>query len=267
MLGHELARLASAAGHEVTPLGRPQLDVTDAGAAREWAAEAHPEVVVNCAAWTDVDGAEEHEADATHLNGTGARNIAAAAAAGGAKVVYISTDYVFDGTKADGYVETDQPAPLSAYGRSKLAGEQATQAANPRHFVLRTSWLFGAHGRNFVDSMLQRAQEGEALRVVDDQVGCPTWTRHLAEAILALSAGEDYGVHHLAGAGQTSWYGFAREIFRRAGVDARLEPCATSEFPRPAPRPAYSILRSARGRSLPPWEAGLEGYLNERVAV
>jgi dTDP-4-dehydrorhamnose reductase len=177
----------------------------------------------------------------------------------------VSTDYVFDGTKREPYVESDPTGPLSSYGRSKLAGEQATAAANPRHFVVRSSWLFGEHGKNFVATML--ASDRDELRVVDDQVGCPTYTAHLAEGILRLVRGDDYGIHHMAGGGQCSWFELARAVFERAGIDKRLEPCTSHEFPRPAPRPAWSVLRSERPDpiELPPWEAGLDAYLGVRV--
>ena len=267
MLAHDVVEVAREAGHEVTALGSAQLDVTDAAAVREWVTDSESETVLNCAAWTDVDGAEAHEAEAHAVNADGAGNVAAAAAEAGASVVYVSTDYVFDGTKADGYVEDDEPAPLSAYGRTKLAGERKTEEANSRCFVVRSSWLFGAHGRNFVDTMLQLGRQRSELKVVDDQVGCPTFARHLAGALVKLAEGEAYGIHHLAGAGVCSWFEFAGEIFRRAEVDVRLVPCTTEEFPRPAPRPAYSVLGSERAEAirLPDWREGLAAYLAERA--
>jgi dTDP-4-dehydrorhamnose reductase len=251
MLGQDVARLSGGVA-----LARAELDVTDRAAVKE--AIGPNDLVLNCAAWTDVDGAEEHEAEATRVNGEGARNVAEAAGT----VLYVSSDYVFDGRKGEPYVETDPVAPLSAYGRSKLAGERATAEANPRHFVVRSSWLFGTGGRNFVETMLGLGPE---VRVVDDQVGCPTFTGHLAEALVRLAGTEDYGVHHMAAAGSCSWFEFAREIFARAGADTRVSPCATEEFPRPAPRPAYSVMESARGHRLPHWREGLEAYLGVRV--
>ena len=178
MLGQDVV---SAAGDGAVALSRADLDVTDAGAARE--ALDGADVVINCAAWTDVDGAEEHAEEALAVNREGARNVAAAAR----RVVYVSTDYVFDGAKRAPYVESDPTAPLQSYGRSKLAGELATAEANPRHFIVRSSWLFGAGGGNFVETMLRLGRERAELRVVDDQVGCPTFTGHLAEAIVALA--------------------------------------------------------------------------------
>jgi len=235
---------------------RSQLDVTDRAAVQD--AISSDDVVINCAAWTDVDGAEEHEDAAMRINRDGARNIAEAAGV----VVYVSSDYVFDGSKREPYVESDAVNPLSAYGRTKLAGEHATAEANARHFVARSSWLFGHGGRNFVETMLGLGPEA---RVVDDQVGSPTFTGHLADALVALARTEDFGIHHLAASGACSWFEFARAIFERAGSDTRVEPCTTADFPRPAPRPAYSVLGSERGHTLPSWEDGLDAYLAVRV--
>ena len=253
MLGREVVHVV---GEDAVALPRADLDVTDAAAVSERLAGA--DVVINCAAWTDVDGAEDNPEAALRVNRDGARNVARAAK----RVIYVSTDYVFDGSKAGPYLESDKPNPLSAYGRSKLEGERATAEANPRHFIARSAWLFGPGGRNFVDTMLGLGPE---VRVVHDQVGSPTFTGHLAEALVALAASDEHGVHHLAAAGSCSWYEFACEIFRQAGVDARVEPCTTAEFPRPAPRPANSVLESERGPRLPPWQEGLEAYLGVRV--
>jgi dTDP-4-dehydrorhamnose reductase len=237
-------------------LTRSQLDVTDRDAVR--AVITGDDIVINCAAWTDVDGAEDHEDEALRINRDGARNMAEAAGA----VLYVSTDYVFDGTKREPYVESDPVNPQSAYGRTKLAGERVTAEANPRHYIVRTSWLFGPGGKNFVETMLGLGPE---VRVVDDQVGSPTFTGHLADALARLARTEDYGVHHLTASGSCSWFEFAREIFARAGSDTRAKPCTTADFPRPAPRPAYSVLGSERGHRLPSWQEGLDAYLGVRV--
>ena len=238
-------------------LTRAQLDVTDRDAVR--AAITGDDVVINCAAWTDVDGAEEHEQEALRINRDGARNLAEAAG----RVIYVSTDYVFDGTKREPYLESDPVNPQTAYGRTKLAGERATAEANPRHHIVRTSWLFGPGGPNFVETILRLARERDSLRVVDDQVGKPTYTGHLAPELLELAASEEYGIHHRAGAGECSWFEFALEIVERAGLDCSVEPCTTAEFPRPAPRPAYSVLGGEQ--RLPSWREGLEAYLGVRV--
>jgi dTDP-4-dehydrorhamnose reductase len=202
------------------------------------------------------------------VNGDGAGNVAAAARAAAARVVYLSTDYVFDGEKREAYVESDGIGPRTAYGRTKLAGERLTVAGNPdAHLIARTAWLFGAHGKNFVDTMLRLGADLGELKVVHDQVGCPTWTGHLAAALLDLAARAETGVFHTAGSGTCSWYEFAVEIFRQAGMDdVSVSPVTTAEFPRPAPRPAYSVLASERGApALPDWREGLASYLAERA--
>jgi len=266
MLGGDVVQAAANAGHEVVGYGHNELDVTDAeGVAKRIEAE-RPGVVVNCAAWTDVDGAEEAEDEATAVNGAGAGNVGAAAAQVGAAVVYVSSDYVFDGSKRAPYVEADQTAPLSAYGRGKLAGEEATRAANKRHFVVRSAWLFGTGGPNFVETMLRLAAGQSEVLVVRDQVGSPTYTWHLAYGIVRLIEGVEFGIHHMAAAGACSWYEFAREIFEQADVDCTVMSATTEMLGRPAPRPAYSALASQREHAieLPSWQDGLAAYLAQR---
>ena len=269
MLGQDVTRAAHAANHEVVALAREDLDLLRGRLVRETVLREAPHAVINCAAWTDVDGAESDEAGATALNGEAAGVLAAAAAEAGASIVHPSTDYVFDGSGDRPYVESDPTNPINAYGRSKLAGEHAVAQANARHFVVRTSWLFGAGGRNFVETMLGLASDRGHVLVVRDQVGCPTYTGHLAEALVRLVDGESHGIHHIAGGGECSWYEFANEIFQQAGVDCRAMSCTSEEFPRPAPRPAYSVLRTERdyGLELPPWQEGLAGYLSERAVA
>lgn len=266
MLGADVVRAAAHVDHEVVALARSDLDVTDAAAVRERVAAERPDAVVNCSAYTDVDGAEDDLRGAMEVNADGARNVAEAAAAAGARVVYVSTDYVFDGSKAGPWVESDVPRPLSIYGQSKLAGEHETARADAPHQIVRTAWLFGAAGRNFVETMLGLAAEHGEVVVVRDQVGCPTYTAHLADAIVRLLDTDALGVHHVAGGGACSWLEFAREIFHQAGVDCRVQPCATAEMPRPAPRPANSVLVSERPDAvhLPHWSEGLASYLAER---
>lgn len=266
MLGGDVVQAAANAGHEVVGYGHSELDVTDAAAVAKRIEAERPAVVVNCAAWTDVDGAEEHEEDATAVNGAGAGNVATAAAAVEAVVVYVSSDYVFDGSKGSPYVETDQTAPLSAYGRGKLAGEEATRAANKRHFVVRSAWLYGTGGPNFVETMLRLASNQSEVLVVRDQVGSPTYTWHLAYGIVRLIEGVEFGIHHMAAAGACSWYEFAREIFEQADVDCTVMSATTEMLGRPAPRPAYSALASQRQHAieLPSWQDGLAAYLAQR---
>jgi dTDP-4-dehydrorhamnose reductase len=266
MLGRDVMLAADNAGHEVVGFGHAELDVTDVGAVAAKLEAERPGVVINCAAWTDVDGAEEAEGEATAVNGVAAGSLAAAAAAVDSAVVYVSSDYVFDGSKAAPYVETDQPAPLSAYGRGKLAGEEATRAANKRHFIVRSAWLFGAGGPNFVETMLRLAADHGEVLVVRDQVGSPTYTWHLAYGIVRLIEGVEFGIHHMAAAGACSWYEFAREIFEQAGVECKVMSATTEMLGRPAPRPAYSALASQREHAieLPSWQDGLAAYLAQR---
>jgi dTDP-4-dehydrorhamnose reductase len=265
MLGQDVAKAAELALHDVVALDRTALDVLDADAVTRAVTRARPEVVVNCAAWTDVDGAETAADEALLLNGRGAGNVAAAAAGVGASVVYPSTDYVFDGAADRPYVEADPTDPQSSYGRSKLAGESETASANPRHFVVRTSWLFGVGGRNFVETMLGLAPTGQVV-VVRDQVGSPTYTGHLADGLLRLAATDAYGLHHMSAAGHCSWYDFARSIFEAAGVDCQVLSTTTAELGRPAPRPAWSVLDTEWPDAirLPHWHDGLLAYLAER---
>lgn len=268
MLGQDVAGVIANRDHEVYALRRSQLDITDAGAVEQTIAELRPDVVVNCAAWTDVDAAEGHEREAMAVNDTAAALVAATAAAHGAAVVYVSSDFVFDGQKGAPYVESDLPAAISAYGRSKQAGETSVAIANSRHFIVRSSWLFGAGGANFVETMLRLGTEQPEVLVVSDQVGCPTYTRHLAEALAVLVEGSDYGIHHIAGGGECSWFEFAQEIFDRAGIDTRVMAATTEMLARPAPRPTYSVLVSERRDPivLPEWRQGLGQYLSARRA-
>jgi dTDP-4-dehydrorhamnose reductase len=241
MLGQDL--VAVLAGREVTALTRTQLDICDPSAVA--AAVSGHDVVVNAAAWTDVDGAEEHEAEATRVNGRGAEMLAEACVQAGARMVQISTDYVFDGTAREPYAEDAPVRPRSAYGRSKAVGEAAVRALLPdAAYVVRTSWLYGAGGPNFVRAMASLESSRETIDVVDDQVGAPTWSMEVARAVQVLVESDAAaGVYHATASGQTSWYGLARAVFEELGADPeRVRPTTTDKFPRPAPRPAYSVL-------------------------
>jgi dTDP-4-dehydrorhamnose reductase len=267
MLGQDLVSAAESAGHDAIAPPRAELDITDRGAVRGVIAAVAPDVVVNCAAWTDVDGAEASAPAAHAANGRGAGNVAAAAARAGAWMIQISTDYVFDGRKHEPYVESDPVAPRSVYGSSKLAGERQVAASAPGgHTIVRTSWLFGAGGPCFPATILRLAREREELTVVDDQVGCPTFTGHLARALVRLAAGgPPLGILHVAGAGACSWYELAREVVAHAELHCELKPGRTSDLGRPAPRPAYSVLATERGDAaprLPDWRAGLADYMS-----
>jgi dTDP-4-dehydrorhamnose reductase len=248
MLGQDLVQvLAGRADIEVAPLARNRLDITDA-AAVDAAVDGH-DVVINAAAWTDVDGAEAHEDLATAVNGAGVANLARACAGSGAVLVHVSTDYVFPGTADHPYAEDAPTTPINAYGRSKLAGEHAVRALLPdRGYLVRTAWLYGAGGRNFVTTMLRLAGERDTVDVVDDQVGQPTWsaalaTRLVAVACAATAGTAPAGIYHGTATGQTTWYGLARAVFDLAGLDPhRVRPTSSDRFPRPATRPAYSVL-------------------------
>jgi dTDP-4-dehydrorhamnose reductase len=276
MLAADVRRAAERAGHEPIMLGRATLDITDPEAVASAFSRERPDGAINCAAWTDVDGAERHRDEANAINATGAGNVARAAAHAGAQLIHVSTDYVFDGDPPRdrsgaprAYLESDPTGPRSAYGESKLAGEQEVLASCARHAVVRSSWLFGLDGHNFVATMLRLAAEREAVRVVVDQTGCPTWTGHLAPALIGLIERDARGLVHLAGTGHVSWNGFAREIFRQAEVGCRVEPATSAEMARPAPRPAWSALESERDDvlPLPPWQDGLAGYLAARAGM
>jgi dTDP-4-dehydrorhamnose reductase len=267
MLGSDVVDACRARDQEVLGLARAELDVTDAAAVETAIDRYRPDVVVNAAGWTDVDGAEGAEGEAMRVNDTAAALLASAAAAIGAKALYVSSDYVFDGSKRRPYVESDLPGAISAYGRSKQAGETSVAVANPRHFVVRSAWLFGTHGANFVETMLRLGSEQPEVLVVSDQFGCPTYTRHLAEGIALLIEGDEFGIHHLAGAGSCSWFEFAQEIFDQAGLESRVMAGTTEMLGRKAARPASSVLGSERSDPivLPHWKQGLAEYMAERA--
>ena len=264
MLGRDIASAATAAGHELTALGHAELDITDAAAVAAAVREARPDAVVNCAAWTDVDGAEAQAEQAYAVNGPAAGNVARAARTSGAWTIHVSSDYVFAGSKPTPYVESDPTGPQSEYGRGKLAGELAVAALAPTaHTIVRSSWLFGAGGGCFPATILRAGSERDKLTVVDDQVGCPTFTGHLAPALVALAQDPILGILHVAAAGQCSWYDFAREIVGRAGLSCEVVPGATADLGRPAHRPAYSVLVTERVGTpqLPEWREGLQAFL------
>ena len=224
MLGRAVVDCAVRLGHDVRAASRAELDIGDAEATRRALLALRPRAVVNCAAYTDVDGAESDWQGAERVNARGAGHVATAAAEVGARIVHVSTDYVFDGAKREPWVESDPVAPLGVYGDTKLAGEIAVAEGNPAHAIVRTAWLFGAGGSNFVDTMIRLGGERDELSVVTDQVGCPTWTGHLAGALVELAERPDeIGVHHIAGAGSCSWNEFALEIFERAGIGCRRQ--------------------------------------------
>jgi dTDP-4-dehydrorhamnose reductase len=245
MLGRDLVGLLGRQGAAVTPVTRRELDITDRQAVLSTLRDARPDVVVNCAAWTAVDLAESREAEALAVNGDGAAHVAAGCALAGARMVQLSTDYVFDGTARIPYSETAAPAPATAYGRTKLAGEQAVAHLLPgRSYIVRTAWLYGAHGGNFVATMIGLAARQPVVTVVDDQHGQPTSTATVADLILALVTAEaPAGIYHATCSGQTTWFGLAQEVFRLLSADPdRVTAIPSTQLSRPAPRPSYSVL-------------------------
>ena len=266
MLGHDLMEVISESGYDVVGMDLPQIDITSASSVADALDATEPQVVVNAAAYTAVDAAEEYEDVALRVNGKGPRVLAEAVAARpDIRLVHISTDYVFAGDASTPYAEDAPTAPRSAYGRTKLAGEIAVRNALPdRGFIVRTAWLYGVHGANFVKTMLALEASKPGVSVVDDQRGQPTWSRDLAGQIVALiGSGAPAGIYHGTSSGETTWFGFTREIYRLLGADPdRVQPTTTDVFPRPAPRPAYSVLGHDR------WaQVGLDPIRDWRVAL
>ena len=265
MLGTDLMAHLADEGIEATGLDLPELDITDRRATIRAVAAAAPDVVFHLAAWTDVDGAEDNEEQALMVNGEGARNVAIACREAGSAMVLVSTDYVFPGTGGP-YDEDAATDPLQAYGRTKLAGERLAELEYPEGVrIARTAWLYGANGRNFVDTMLALAADRDHVDVVADQTGCPTWTKDLCPALVQV-AGLAPGVYHTAGGGSTTWAGFAREVFRQADVACEVRDTTTEAFARPAARPEVSVLEVTRPGAprLRAWEDALTDYLGER---
>jgi dTDP-4-dehydrorhamnose reductase len=266
MVATDLRALLEQSGTTVSAPARGQLDIASREAVDRVVDSAQPQVIVNCAAWTRVDDAEAHEESATRVNGEGVEYLADAANRHGALLVQISTDFVFDGTGRRPYEPDDPVGPVSAYGRSKLAGERAAASAR-EHLIVRTSWLFGRSGWNFVEAMRKQVDVGRTeLRVVNDQRGCPTYTPHLASAIVALCEAGARGIVHYADRPECTWFDFAAEIIRQLGAEVKMVPVTTAEFPRPAARPAYSVLSTAAyeritGRKPESWVEGLREYL------
>jgi dTDP-4-dehydrorhamnose reductase len=265
MLGRAvLERFASQ--YDIVPLRRADCDLADARATADAIAARAPRHIVHCAAWTDVDGCESNPERAWRDNAAATRNVALAAQAAGASLVYISTDYVFDGTKNDPYREDDPTSPLNVYGQSKRAGEEHVLREAHRAFVVRTSWLYGPGGKNFVHTMAALLGERDEVQVVNDQTGSPTYTRDLASALLLLVESDHYGLYHLANSGTCTWYELARAIAERTGSRCRVRPCTSAEYPRPARRPRNSVLEPYRwkqqGWPLPRhWTEALDEYL------
>jgi dTDP-4-dehydrorhamnose reductase len=253
MLGEDVLAGLRARGETVLGLRRRELDITDAGAVRTLVTDYRPGVVINCAAWTAVDAAEAQEATALAVNGRGAENLAVACARAGAVMAQISTDYVFAGTAGRPYSEADEPAPRTAYGRTKLAGERAVLRLLPEDgLVIRTAWLYGRGGPSFVHAMIKLAGGPRSVDVVADQHGQPSWTADVADQVIKLTAAGARGIYHATSAGSTTWFELARCVFELLGTDPdRVRPTTSEAYPRPAPRPAWSVLGHDRYRGLP----------------
>ncbi|MCL6611491.1 MAG: dTDP-4-dehydrorhamnose reductase [Peptococcaceae bacterium] len=266
MLGRRAAEEYASRGAETYPLTRKELDVTDHSAIEKAFADIRPHLVVNCAAYTNVDGAETEKEAALAVNGLAPRLLALACRRHDAALVHVSTDYVFNGRSPRPYLISDPPDPVNVYGASKLMGEQGVREAGCRYYIVRTSWLFGPDGKNFADTILKLAGERDTLKVVDDQRGSPTYTPDLARGIAGLAGTGIYGTYHFTNSGVTTWCGFAKKILRAAGLKTKVEPCTTAEFPRPARRPANSALdpfpiNRVLGCAPPSWEAAVEHYI------
>jgi dTDP-4-dehydrorhamnose reductase len=265
MLGRDMLALLGDAARGVDI---DEIDITSLESTERVLRTLKPDTVINCAAYTDVDGCESNVETAMQVNGEGVAHLAMASREIGARLVHVSTDYVFDGGKGSPYVEDDAPCPLGVYGESKLAGE-LNAAFNPEHLIVRTQWLYGLHGKNFVETMLRLAGEKDELSVVDDQIGSPTWTVDLSQAILALVKAGQRGVYHAANSGFCSWNAFAQAIFQESGLAVKVNAMTTDELNRPARRPLYSTLDCSKleqdtGFRPQPWRSALKTYLQLR---
>lgn len=272
MLGAALLPALAAAGHEVVGFDRTHADVTSLDAVRDALRAAGPQWVVHLAAFTRVDDCEGDPERAHRVNGLGARNVARAAAELGAPILALSTDYVFPGDATRPYREDDAPGPRSVYGASKLAGEIAVREAHPHHIIVRTAWLYGRGGTNFVDTVLARARAGHLLRVVDDQRGSPTWASDLAPALVRLVAAGRYGTYHCTNSGDCTWHELAVHVLGRAGIAAPVERIDSATLARPAPRPAYSVMSNrscehVTGHRMPHWQDAVDRYLGLGAAA
>ena len=264
MLGQDLCPILEDNGYDVIETDVQTLDITNPENVDKVFSEEQPDIVIHCAAYTNVDKAEEDIEITRLINVIGTENIAHACKKYDATMVYISTDYVFDGQGTKPYKPLDKTAPLNNYGLTKWEGEEAVRNNLEKYYICRTSWLYGHHGKNFVETMISLANKPE-LKVVDDQVGCPTWTVELANAIIKIIETKPHGTYHTCGSRSTSWYGFAKEIFKQAKLNVNLIPCTTEEFPRPAKRPAYSVMENEG--ICRDWKLALRDYMNLRIEV
>ncbi|MED1266873.1 dTDP-4-dehydrorhamnose reductase [Bacillus mycoides] len=267
-LGQDVVNLLAEQTWEVFGLGREELNITDEKQVSEKVLLIQPDIIIHTAAYTQVDQAESDEEAAFNVNAEGTKYLAKAAEAVGAKFCYVSTDYVFDGTKNEPYKADDQTNPQTVYGKSKLVGEQYTQEYCSKNYIVRTSWVFGLYGNNFVKTMLRLAEDRKELGIVHDQVGSPTYTADLARFIIDLVQTDKYGIYHGSNSGICSWYEFAKEIFEQSNIEIMINPLTTEDFPRPAARPKYSVLDKGMieqngFESFQDWKKALKDFLNK----
>lgn len=264
MLGQDLCPILEDCGHEVIETDLPEIDITKPDVILDVLSSEKPDVVIHCAAYTNVDKAEEDIETARLINKTGTKNVAEVCAKLDIPIVYISTDYVFDGKSNVPYLPNSPKNPINNYGLTKSEGEDEVKKLCEKYYIVRTSWLYGHHGKNFVETMLSLANKDE-LKVVDDQTGCPTWTVELSNGIAKiLEENKPYGIYHVCGSGSTTWYGFAKQIFEFSKLNVNLLPCKTEEFPRPAARPHYSVMNN--DKICRDWKLALKDYLDLRIA-
>lgn len=264
MLGQDLCPILEDCGHEVIETDLPEIDITKPDVILDVLSSEKPDVVIHCAAYTNVDKAEEDIETARLINKTGTKNVAEVCAKLDIPIVYISTDYVFDGKSNVPYLTNSPKNPINNYGLTKSEGEDEVKKLCEKYYIVRTSWLYGHHGKNFVETMLSLANKDE-LKVVDDQTGCPTWTVELSNGIAKiLEENKPYGIYHVCGSGSTTWYGFAKQIFEFSKLNVNLLPCKTEEFPRPAARPHYSVMNN--DKICRDWKLALKDYLDLRIA-
>ena len=263
MLGFELAKVLA----DLKPVvwDKAEIDIGNESSVHKLVTKLKPRLVINAAAYTDVDGCESNSGLAMQINGDAVGYLADACSEIDAVIVHLSTDYVFRGDQPDGYAEDDKPDPINAYGESKVRGEHLLAEGTSKYYLVRSAWLYGRNGRNFIDTMLSLANEKRVIKVVDDQIGSPTYAVDLASAIRRLvDQRSPFGIYHLVNQGQTSWYGLAQETFWLAKIDTPLQPVLSSEFPREARRPAWSILKNTKTEALRPWPDALADYLKTK---
>lgn len=268
LLGQALYKTLSGF-YEIYAPDHKKCDITDPKMLEKQVANANPDIIINGTGYTAVDDSETHKEEAFKLNSSAVKNLALISASKNIPLMHFSTDYVFDGEKSDGYTETDSPSPVSVYGASKAEGEKELMKNADKFWLIRTAWLYGPGGKNFVDTIINfaRKNEGKPLKIVNDQIGNPTLSLDLAQAVLALLKGKSYGIYHIVNGGVCSWYEFAQEIFKILGIPQKIIPISSSELNRPAKRPKYSILKSSKVPELRHWKEALSSYLKEKTLI